>query len=247
MSHLEPTYLRYFYDGLIKGSTDQVDSNYLRISLLLNIVVQFVKQGQIEKAEVILKEIITRPGKRDSELFHPEMLVPVIIEFSKMDELERAMELTKKITDISSKGSALMNIAIEQVKQGNWNFAEEISLQIQQTNQRYWCWERIGKEKLITSNSLDRIKQVDVLQNRETQNSYLKGIINTLDISHCSKDFLLYVRRYFMYDMKSLEKLFQLYGLNALFFSNTNPNWINRLNQSLNLQWALDIKNQMRN
>jgi hypothetical protein len=188
MSHLEPTYLRYFYDGLIKGSTQQVDSNYLIIILLLNIVVQFVKQGQIEKAEVILKEIITRPGKRDSELFHPEMLVPVIIEFSKMGELERAMELTKKITDISSKGSALMNIAIEQVKQGNWNFAEEISLQIQQTNQRYWCWERIGKEKL-----------------------------------------------------------FQLYGLNALFFSNTNPNWINRLNQSLNLQWALDIKNQMRN
>jgi len=232
---------------MILDDAHQVNSNHRRISILLNIVVQFIKQGQIEKAEVLLKEIIAHQGKRDSELLHREMLVPVIVEFSKMGELERAMELIQKITDISSKGRALMNIAIEQVKQGNWTLAEEIGLQIQQTNQRYWCWERIGKEKLDTSNSLDRIKQVDVLQNIETQKSYLKGIIRTLDISQCNKDFLLYARRYFMYDIKSLEKLFQLYGLNALFFLNTNPKWINRLNQSLNLQWALDIKNQLRN
>ena len=45
-------------------------------------------------------------------------------------------------------------------------------------------------------------------------------------------------------DIKSAIELLQLYSLHQLIFDNINYNKISRYNKTLNLQWAIDIKNK---
>jgi hypothetical protein len=45
-------------------------------------------------------------------------------------------------------------------------------------------------------------------------------------------------------DSESIETLLQKYAINELFFGSASKEQINRLNKTLNIQWAIDIKNQ---
>ena len=46
------------------------------------------------------------------------------------------------------------------------------------------------------------------------------------------------------HDSESIENLLQKYALHALFFGIGNVELVHRLNKILNIQWAIDIKNQ---
>ncbi len=140
-----------------------------------------------------------------------------------------------------------MIISIERAKRGDYSQAEEIGFQIPQISKRYFCWKRIGEYKLSNSNWVDATHQVFVWQNLEAQTYYLKGIASSMKIVHCDRDFILRARKFFLSDIESLEQLFQNYGINMVFFQNHTPAVINRLNRTLNLQWAIDIKNQLPN
>jgi hypothetical protein len=49
---------------------------------------------------------------------------------------------------------------------------------------------------------------------------------------------------YLTNDTESIEKLMQNYALRELFFGDSDQNKIRRLNQSLNINWAMDIKKE---
>ena len=50
-----------------------------------------------------------------------------------------------------------------------------------------------------------------------------------------------------MLDKETLYKLFTNWFLNELFFKNTPTEGLNEYSKVLNLQWAIDIKNQLPN
>jgi serine protease Do len=206
-----------------------------------------VEQGSVEKAAFLMNEILEGPQERNSEFTQRGGLVNFTAELAKAGEFDIACEFAQRITETSSKGRALMIISIEQAKRGELSQAEEIGFQIPHIAQRYLCWKRIGEQKLSKSNWVDAIQQTVEWQSEETKVHYLKGIASSLEIVDCNKAFILHARKHFLGDMESLEKLFQYYGINALFFQNTTPKVMNRLNRTLNLQWALDIKNQLPN
>ena len=54
-------------------------------------------------------------------------------------------------------------------------------------------------------------------------------------------------RSYYQDDIESMEKILQNHALNELFFSDASNEKIERLNRTLNIQWAIDIKNQLPN
>ena len=212
-----------------------------------DIAIALVKQGSIEKAVSIMKEILDGPQDRNSEFIQRGELVNFIAELAEVGEFDFAYEFAQRITESSSKSRALMIISIERVKRGDYWKAEEIGFQIPQISQRYFCWKRIGEQKLSKSNWVDAIEQVVQWQNEETQFYYLKGIAGSVKIVDCDSTFILHARNHFLGDMESFEKLFQNFGYNALFFQNTDQAVMNRFNRTLNIQWAIDIKNQLPN
>jgi hypothetical protein len=48
-------------------------------------------------------------------------------------------------------------------------------------------------------------------------------------------------------EMSLKNYILQIYTLNQLFFSNLPQEKLDRYNRTLNLQWAIDIKNQLPN
>ena len=211
------------------------------------IAIALVKQGGLEKATFLMNDILDGPQDRNSEFIQRGKLVNFITELAEAGEFDFAYEFAQRITESSSKSRALMIISIESVKRGDYWKAEEIGFQIPQISQRYFCWKQIGKYNLSNSNWVDATHQVFLWQNEEAQTYYLKGIASSMKIVDCDKDFILRARKFFLSDIESFEQLFQHYGINTLFFQNATPEVINRLNCTLNLQWAIDIKNQLQN
>lgn len=211
------------------------------------IAIALVKQGSLEKAISLMTNILDAPQDRNSESIQRGELENFISELAKAGEFDFAYEFAQRIIESSSKSRALMTISIERVKRGDYWKAEEIVFQIPQLSQRYFCWKRIGKYKLSNTNWVDATHQVFVWQNEEAKTYYLKGIAGSMKIVDCDKDFILRTRKFFLSDIESFEQLFQQYGINTLFFQNATPAVINRLNRTLNLQWAIDIKNQLPN
>jgi len=214
---------------------------------LAEIAIELIEQGSVEKAVSIMKEILDGPQERNSELSQRDGLGNFIAELAKAGEFDIAYEFAQRITETSSKSRALMNISIGRAKRGEMSQAEEIGFQIPHIAQRYFCWKRIGEQKLSKSNWVDAIQQAVQWQNEETQFYYLKGIAGSVKIVDCDSTFVLHARKHFLGDMESFEKLFQYFGYNALFFQNTDQAVMNRFNRTLNLQWAIDIKNQLPN
>ena len=58
-----------------------------------------------------------------------------------------------------------------------------------------------------------------------------------------NKNLILNSRKYLMNDPESLEKLLQQHALHELFFTDAKPEKTQRFNRTLNIQWAIDIKN----
>ena len=214
---------------------------------LANIAIELVKLGHVEKAVSIMTEILEGPQERDSKIIQRGELVNFIAELAESGALDKAYEFAQRITESSSKSRALMIISIERAKRGDYSQAEEIGFQIPQISKRYFCWKRIGEYKLSNSNWVDATHQVFVWQNLEAQTYYLKGIASSMKIVDCDRDFILRARKFFLSDIESLEQLFQNYGINMVFFQNHTPAVINRLNRTLNIQWAIAIKNQLPN
>jgi hypothetical protein len=85
---------------------------------------------------------------------------------------------------------------------------------------------------------------VNKLQKEEARFYYLKGLVNNITIIESNSECLETVLPYLTNDTESIEKLMQNYALRELFFGDSGQNKILRLNQSLNIKWAMDIKKE---
>jgi hypothetical protein len=74
-----------------------------------------------------------------------------------------------------------------------------------------------------------------------------QNISHLLDTSTISPQVLLYEIKTLGKDLSSLEYILQLYAINQLFFGNFHQDKLVRYNNVLNFQWAINIKNTMRN
>ena len=54
-------------------------------------------------------------------------------------------------------------------------------------------------------------------------------------------------RNFYLNDLNTLQLGLQKFALNQLFFENLPEEKIQRYNHTLNIQWAIDIKNQLPN
>jgi len=88
------------------------------------------------------------------------------------------------------------------------------------------------------------LENAQKMQTEEARIYYLKGIFNSLTSNECNEEFIFSARKFYLKDMVSMEKLFQNYALHELFIQEASADKIERLNRTLNIQWAIDIKKQ---
>lgn len=75
------------------------------------------------------------------------------------------------------------------------------------------------------------------------QTDYLKSLVDSTMPVNANKEQILAARNFYMNDVESMEQLLQQHALHELFFSNAPSEKMESFDRTLNIQWAIDIKN----
>ncbi|MFM7381326.1 MAG: hypothetical protein ACKO2X_09535, partial [Bacteroidota bacterium] len=73
---------------------------------------------------------------------------------------------------------------------------------------------------------------------------YLKGWAVNIKASDADAHCVQVALSHLAHDTESIENLLQKHALREVFFGQADPENINQLNRSLNIQWAIDIQSQ---
>lgn len=178
-------------------------------------------------------------------------LIYISIELYNQNRMEEALSIIKEViqyyrsSSVYSANGIIAFIALEHGKQGNWYQAEVIGLEISEPKERFKCWESIGSESYKIYGFNYAFEAIYNFENNETKVHYLKGIAYAIEVHDLNEATLVKLLVNYINDYDYMKKILEKYALNKLFFSNEKLTIINRFNQSLNIKWAIDIKNKL--
>jgi hypothetical protein len=165
----------------------------------------------------------------------------IAIKLAEHGKLNESIECAYSINDEKQQNSALKSISIELAKIENWSLAEEISLDITLFSEQQELWKDIVKMTKETKGCKLSLVNLKNLKREVSKLFYLKAWADEITLndirSNISSEALLLLAN----DTESLEYFLQISAQHDLFFGNPSKNKINRLNKTLNIQWALDI------
>jgi hypothetical protein len=211
-------------------------SNSTKSRLLRFISVEIAKKGKVGEALDIIDDI--------SEDDKSSALQDISIEVSKQGKLEEALSIIHDISE-DRKFWALKEISIELVKQKKIEEAELIALQIPYLTIRHDTWENMSVWFIEKKSVIHALECTLIFKSEEAQFFYLKGLSKHVTLKDVSADFISHTLPLMTNNCESIEILLQKYALNQLFLGSLSLNQISRFNNILNLQWAIDLKNEL--
>ena len=160
--------------------------------------------------------------------------------------IQEAIFFSQKIS-FEGQTRVFRDISTELAKQGMYEEAEKIGLKISNTPDRQRCWQEHG-ENATTNNSCESLLlNMQRYKTDEAQFFYIKGCCTNLTIKDASTIFISKTIPLVVDKLECIELLFQKFALHEIMLDPTLPELQQRLNQTLNIQWAIDIKNQFVN
>jgi hypothetical protein len=225
-----------------------------KCNALKNISYELAKQGKQEDAATVMQQALAWAEGISNDWQKSTALIAISSELAKQGKLEEAatvmqfaLACSEKICDKSLKSIVSLTISAELVKQGNYTLAEQAGSKIPLITQRQKCWKEIAqilKEQLGWKKSLNLYKE---FKGGESIVYYLKGWTEYINIEDISEELVQKATPVLKDDNESLVQILQLYAIHQLIFESPAAEKINRYNRTLNLQWAIDIKNQLPN
>ena len=222
-----------------KGISNNIDKKVL----LKSISVELDKQGKNEKALKIIKNFVLETennNELETNFSISRMTSEILAEMESHDNIDEfAYDFWKSVSK--------RYISIELVKQGNWSLAEKTALEITQISQKQILWKEIAtmlnKEKGWKKGI--SIVYRKKLQTQQANCFYLKGWVESIEINKVNDECILYSLKLLTEDPESFDILLQKHALNQLFFEELSEDKIQRFNRTFNLQWAIDLKNEL--
>jgi hypothetical protein len=225
--------LNEYYPGRINNFEGEIND----VSILLN---YFISKRELNKARICLDILKLKKAAKNFFSIDKKYSQKIIKTLIKYDYLELLNEVKNVIKD----ERLYWFIAAELIKSENFKLAEEICNEITKTFEIQSCWKEIAQNHYLEYGWQKSLLQVSKFQSDDARLFYLKGLAEAIgqnEIDYiCVQEFLPTIVK----DSESIETLLQKYAINELFFGSASKEQINRLNKTLNIQWAIDIKNQ---
>jgi tetratricopeptide (TPR) repeat protein len=219
----------------------EISVNSWKSTALATISSELAKQGEIEKALDCVEEI-------SDDYLKSNVLTTISSELANQEKNEEALSVLRKTLIIAhkikneyKKYNSLKEISITLVKQGDWQFAEKVGLEIIQIVARHECWKAIAKITYAEMGGHSALQQVLQFQHEESRTFYLKGWVEAAEHKDVDAFCIHQALPLLSSDSESIEIILQKYALHEVFFTDSGKEKLERLNQSLNIQWALDI------
>ena len=159
----------------------------------------------------------------------------ILRSFGKNNNLVYAIEFAKKITDLTHRSIAMESIANELQRQGK----------LEESNE---CLKDIGIDSANVPIVASIVDQKSIQEKSKNSFEYLMEMLNFEDLKKASiKDIFgeLENLNYYLGDLKTLKLVLNKIAIIQLFSENLSEEGVHHLNRTLNIQWAIDIKNSM--
>jgi hypothetical protein len=218
-----------------------------KTTALESISLEYIQQGDLEKSIEYAKRI---PVQSDKSSVLAKISTKVYSEFNLPKSkliLEEAIEIARLESDNLLKSDAMMAICIELAKQGNFLESDSLCSEIPLADIRNKCLEEIGKLIFNSYGFMETIKICNSVSSYQNHLSFKIGIINAYLNTQIGKEFSLYFIQDRNVPISALKELLQFHTINQIFFEDIHEEKIQRFNRTLNIQWAIDIKNQLPN
>jgi hypothetical protein len=205
------------------------------------ISIEMAKQGVFEKAFECAQGI--RYYYRDSAF------ESISIELANQGRFEEAFECARGISDNFSYGGqtqksrALNHIALELVKQRNFEFAERVGFEISNLSNRNELWQEITDTILKEMDWQQSLLAIDQFKHEEARLVSFKAFVRGIDILKVDTLCMQECLKFLVYDNESIEVLLTKYAVRSLFLTDISLEQINRFKKTLNIQWAEDVLN----
>jgi hypothetical protein len=215
--------------------------NFWKSKTLAEISTFLWLQGKKQESETYLKEAYVSALDIRNERDKNKALIHFSCELAKQGKIDNAFQLARNI----GSNSALKFITRELANKGDCQYAETVSLKIDQRDQFFICWKEIASHNCNENDWPISLQLVHQFQNVETKRCYLEGFADSIGIVYCRKGMICSTLNYYLNDIESMNILLQKHALFELFVGNAKQDKINRFNSTLNIKWAIDIKNEL--
>jgi hypothetical protein len=208
--------------------------------------------GKIDESKLVIQESLDIARGISNYFLKSRALNAIFVDLFNLRKVEESLAIARGISDNNVKSLVLNAISIEMSKQGmaqeSTSLIQEslkICSEILQKADRQSCLIEIASaltEQHGWEKALELCKE---FKNEEAIMYYLKGWAESINVENISEELIQKAIPFLKDDTESMEHLLQLYAIHQLFFEQAEKEKINRYNRTLNLQWAIDIKNQL--
>ena len=203
----------------------------------LELAKQLCKINKMKKAEKVLNSIADW-GKAWAYIHFSEYVRTNYSEKKSKIYLDKGISISMK----NNETTGLKSATVELINTGDFLLAEKISSAIINIKEKQDCWSKIGRT-LYANNAKgilnSKFKEI------ESEKFVNRGWIEAHTILDSDMHFIINSLPYSTEDLSFMETILQKYFLNLLFFNENLEKHYNRFENTLNLKWAVDIKNQI--
>jgi hypothetical protein len=236
-------------------------SNYWKCRSLLNIWVELVNQNRKNELDVIIRRLDSyiQDFRIKDASYKYEILIEkakLFFELGRINESQNSMIESYKskkesislnnIYYVENSKSVFSELAIEFALCSNLAVVEEVISNIHNRNEREICWQNIVQIIIKYEGSELILNKINQLKKEESINSFLKSYFNEITFTINQKQ-IIGIMKYFKTPFECIELYLYLASLDIIFINFIDNKIIDRYNRTLNLQWAIDIKNQLPN
>jgi hypothetical protein len=219
----------------LKSLYDEDRKKYIK-----EICLYFVEIDEIDFVNDILNKLI-------SELDFAEDLLSVIsIELAKKNN-SLSIDLALKIINNDLLVKTLEKLSDSFIDNENFSLCEYVTTKIPSKSISTKILKNLGEKLFETEGYFKAMENLTEFTNPESIIFIRKGIVEAISMDTISKDIVKDVLRNRKIEEVYKEKIIKYSAINQLFFSNLPKEKLDRYNRTLNLQWAIDIKNQLPN
>ncbi len=217
-------------------------SNEREKSLALGTIsTELANQGKLSDSVTIMLEALETAREISDEREKSLALGTISTELAKQGKVSEALETACEISDKERKNLALKEISTELAKQGRLKQADEAALEIRSASEYCHCLYKIASILMDLNGITDSFSLVESFSTDEARLFYLRGWTRKLIPKDANEHLLQLALPQLVIDSFSIENLLQAHALHCTFFEQTDKKKLNRLNKSLNIQWAMDI------
>ena len=225
---------------IVDQNIEDVD---IKHSTLKSIVNELLKLNDLLNSLSVIEKI-------DSIYYFNEAIFDIIKQYINIGDIESAIVMFNRI-DLPEENKSKINeiwslIIFRCIELDNWPKINDylINLPIGLRND---CLSNIGYSSMKNKGFKYTLNKINIFKEDDIRKFIKAGIYNALDINIVDKEIVLTTCKKISYDISNIEVALSFHSLQQLFFSNLPQEKLDRYNRTLNLQWAIDIKNQLPN